>query len=206
MAKPAKSKSINRPSDAAVFSGAAAISDAELVRQCLAGKESAWTSLIDRYKNLIYSIPVKYGFSPEDSADIFQSVCMELMAQLPKIREPRALAGWLIQVTSHQCFRRRKDSQQLTEEVDLDMPGSTSEVPEAMLAQLEREQTLREALANLPPRCQRLMHELFFEEPPRPYQDVAQRLGLATGSIGFIRGRCLEKLRTFLNKRGFSAG
>jgi DNA-directed RNA polymerase specialized sigma24 family protein len=48
------------------------------------------------------------------------------------------------------------------------------------------------------------MHELFFEEPPRPYQEVAESLGLATGSIGFIRGRCLEKLRTFLKKRGFS--
>src|SRR5881394_3332900 len=146
MAKPAKSKSINRSSDAAPFSAAAAISDAELVRQCLAGKESAWASLIDKYKNLIYSIPVKYGFSPEDSADIFQSVCMELMAQLPKIREPKALAGWLIQVTSHQCFRRRRDSQQDAEEADADIPGSASEIPEAMLAQLEREQTLREAL------------------------------------------------------------
>src|SRR5712671_1914532 len=168
MAKRGKSKSIDEPSDAPIFSAAAAIPDTELVRQCLAGKESAWASLIDKYKNLIYSIPVKYGFSPEDSADIFQSVCMELMAQLPKIREPKALAGWLIQVTSHQCFRRRKDSQ-LTEEVDVDIAGSKSEIPEAMLAQLEREQTLREALANLPPRCQRLMHELFFEEPPRPY-------------------------------------
>src|SRR5882724_3584921 len=142
MAKPAKSKSINHPSDAAVFSSTAAIDDTELVRQCLAGKESAWASLIDKYKNLIYSIPVKYGFSPEDSADIFQSVCIELMAQLPKIREPKALAGWLIQVTSHQCFRRRRDSQQSTEEVEGDIPGSTSEIPEAILAQLEREQTL----------------------------------------------------------------
>ena len=194
------------PSAATASAASAAISDVDLVRQCLDGKESAWAGLIDKYKNLIYSIPVKYGFSPEDSSDIFQSVCMELMARLPKIREPKALAGWLIQVASHECFRRRRDSQPNTEEADADIAGSESEIPEAMLAQLEREQTLREALANLPPRCQRLMHELFFEEPPRPYQDVAQSLGLATGSIGFIRGRCLNKLRTFLSKRGFSAG
>ena len=206
MPKVAKSKSAADGSDAAAFSASAAISDVDLVRQCLDGKESAWAGLIDKYKNLIYSIPVKYGFSPEDSSDIFQSVCMELMARLPKIREPKALAGWLIQVASHECFRRRRDSQPNTEEADADIAGSESEIPEAMLAQLEREQTLREALANLPPRCQRLMHELFFEEPPRPYQDVAQSLGLATGSIGFIRGRCLNKLRTFLSKRGFSAG
>ena len=33
---------------------------------------------------------------------------------------------------------------------------------------------------------------LFFETPARPYQEVARRLGLAAGSIGFIRGRCLD--------------
>jgi DNA-directed RNA polymerase specialized sigma24 family protein len=35
-----------------------------------------------------------------------------------------------------------------------------------------------------------------------PYADVARRLGLATGSIGFIRGRCLEKLRKALMASG----
>jgi hypothetical protein len=44
---------------------------------------------------------------------------------------------------------------------------------------------------------------LFFEAPPRPYQQVAAALGLATGSIGFIRGRCLARLRRQLEQLGF---
>jgi hypothetical protein len=44
---------------------------------------------------------------------------------------------------------------------------------------------------------------LFFEQPPLPYAEVARRLGLATGSIGFIRGRCLERLRKLLMESGF---
>jgi hypothetical protein len=44
---------------------------------------------------------------------------------------------------------------------------------------------------------------LFYHQPPIPYQDVARRLGLATGSIGFIRGRCLERLARSLEKAGF---
>jgi len=32
---------------------------------------------------------------------------------------------------------------------------------------------------------------------------VAQTLGLATGSIGFIRGRCLKRLERLLAGRGF---
>jgi hypothetical protein len=44
---------------------------------------------------------------------------------------------------------------------------------------------------------------LFFEQPPVPYNEVAQKLGLATGSIGFIRGRCLSRLQKILGELGF---
>ena len=44
---------------------------------------------------------------------------------------------------------------------------------------------------------------LFFETPARPYDEIAKELGLATGSIGFIRGRCLAQLRKQLEKKGF---
>ncbi len=48
-----------------------------------------------------------------------------------------------------------------------------------------------------------LIHMLFFEAPARPYREVALSLGLAEGSIGFIRGRCLTRLRRQLEKMGF---
>jgi DNA-directed RNA polymerase specialized sigma24 family protein len=54
---------------------------------------------------------------------------------------------------------------------------------------------LREALAHLAGRCRQLIEMLFFEEPPRPYKEVADSLHIATGSIGFIRQRCLHRLR-----------
>ena len=44
------------------------ISDAALVKRCLEGKEEAWSQLIDKYKALIYSIPVKYGMPPQEAA------------------------------------------------------------------------------------------------------------------------------------------
>jgi hypothetical protein len=66
-------------------------SNSHLVRECLAGNEAAWAALIDKYKNLIYSIPIKRGFSPEDAADLFQSVCLDLLSELQRLRDPEAL-------------------------------------------------------------------------------------------------------------------
>ena len=72
------------------------------------------------------------------------------------------------------------------------------------LRELEEEQILRNAISELQPRCRELIHMLFYEEPRRPYQQVASSLGLATGSIGFLRQNCLERLKVHLGALGFS--
>jgi DNA-directed RNA polymerase specialized sigma24 family protein len=73
-----------------------------------------------------------------------------------------------------------------------------------MFLELQREQLLRTAIRALNSRCQRLVQMLFFESPPRPYEEIAKTFTLATGSVGFIRGRCLDKLRKKLQEIGFA--
>lgn len=179
-------------------------SDARLVRACLRGHQDAWSTLIAKYKNLIYSIPLKYGATPQDAADIFQAVCLELFSELPRLRKPESLRSWLITVAAHQSFHwtrklRRRAEDELT---DLEADKRGIDPSDELVAQVEREQHLREAVAALPPRCREMVHLLFYHQPPLSYREVAARLGLATGSIGFVRGRCLKRLERSLRKRG----
>jgi RNA polymerase sigma factor (sigma-70 family) len=181
--------------------------DERLVRECLRGNQDAWSELIDKYKNLIYSIPIKYGFSQDDASDIFQEVCLGLLSELATVREPRALAKWLIQVTSHKCYHwKRRNQRQVSldaEEQSLPDLEVSPEVVE-LLHQAEQEQRLREALTGLRSRCRQLIEMLFFEDPRRPYLEVAESLGIAVGSIGFLRQRCLGRLRKHLYEMGFA--
>jgi RNA polymerase sigma factor (sigma-70 family) len=182
-------------------------SDRELVQECLKGREEDWNLLIDRYKNLVFSIPIRYGLSREEAADIFQSVCLDLIQDLAKVKDPQALPKWLMQVTSHKCFHWKRQNSRMVSHDD-----EEAQVPEATVAaqaevnlrEIEEEQMVREARAGLPPRCQELIRMLFYEEPTRPYQQVAASLGLATGSIGLLRQKCLDRLRTALDALGFS--
>src|SRR6266849_3895167 len=87
--------------------------DTRLVRECLKGDEAAWSALIDKYKNLIFSIPLKYGFSADDATDIFQAVCLELLAELHKLRKPKALRKWIMQITAHKCFHWKRQQQRV---------------------------------------------------------------------------------------------
>jgi hypothetical protein len=131
----------------------AAWPDARLVSECLGGSEEAWRALIFKYKNLIFSIPVKYGFSTDDATDIFQAVCLDLLSQLPQLREVKALPKWIMQITAHKCFHR-KQQQQRTEVMDpsaKEFQTSTPSRAQEILQEAEDEQLLRQAI-----RCGRI--------------------------------------------------
>jgi RNA polymerase sigma factor (sigma-70 family) len=181
--------------------------DTRLVRECVRGDDQAWAALLEKYKNLIFSIPVKQGIPREDAADVFQRVCLLLMAELPHLREAKALPMWLIRVTSHECLRWRRQEHpyaaRATTEVPLASLRDEQPLAEQVLAQVKDEQVLREAIRALPERCRQLVEMLFYETPARPYGEIARALGLAPGSIGFIRGRCLTRLRRELERMGF---
>jgi RNA polymerase sigma factor (sigma-70 family) len=177
-----------------------------LVAECLAGDERAWSALLERYQNLIYSIPLRYGTPHQDAADIFQAVCLDLFNELPRLRDAEALQGWLVRVTTNKCYhwRRQQTSHDGGPGTDEFRTIPSSEpIAHEVIAEIEREQMVREAIDQLPPRCREMIRLLFFEQPPIAYNDLAKRLKLATGSIGFIRGRCLKRLKKILEAKGF---
>jgi RNA polymerase sigma factor (sigma-70 family) len=180
--------------------------DERLIRECLKGSEEAWNALIDKYRSLIFSVPVKHGLPPDGATDVFQEVCFSLLSSMAEIREPKALAAWLIRTAWHKSLHWRRSQERFAgEEIDderLMAPGG-SQMPGNVLDELEREQLLRDCLRGLPKRCYELIQKLFYESPTRQYKQVAEDLGIAVGSIGFIRGRCLHKLRRGLEEKGF---
>jgi RNA polymerase sigma factor (sigma-70 family) len=217
-----KTSEVYSSADAGILAGQAALLNEEslaaadgvelsedewLVQGCIQGDQQAWEQLIDKYKRLIYSIPMKYGASSADAADVFQSVCIEVLNCLPQLKNVQSLRSWLITVTVRQSYRWKK-KQSTHVELDALEPevaeGIASTPPVETLAQIEEEQIVRDVVARLAPRHRELVNLLFFQQPPMPYADVARRMGLATGSIGFIRGRCLEKLRKALVEYGFN--
>jgi RNA polymerase sigma factor (sigma-70 family) len=191
--------------DSQVKGRVSSCSDAHLVAECLRGSEQAWSALIDKYKRLIYSIPIKYGATRTDAADIFQSICLELFSGLRNLRKTESLKAWIIAITSRRCLHWKRQRRLETNLIGVEEEGpdaSTLPAPE-LLEEVDKEQCLREAIAQLPPRCREMIQLLFYEQPPLPYADVARRLGLATGPIVFIRGRCLERLQENLRQAGF---
>ncbi len=178
--------------------------DERLVGLCLQGDEGAWRVLVDKYKNLVYSLILKYRPGSEEATDLFQGVWLDAFNDLAKLKKRGSFKSWLISLSNHKCYHWRQQQRRKGQhEIAMDEPETLEEhtaISPDFVSELERQQWVREALRQLSPRCQELLHLLFFAKPPKPYQEVAEHLGLAVGSIGFIRGRCLKKLETLFEQ------
>ena len=180
-------------------------SDGQLVQACLQGNEGAWAALIRRYQNVMYFFARRYGASSTDAADVFQLVCAELFVSLPRLRNQQSLRSWIMTVSAHQAYHWKRGfiKRARREAGDSEAAlGTLSTPPSSEFELRQRDEAMRSAINQLPPRCQMLVRLLFYEDPPLPYDVVAQRLGLATGSIGLTRSRCLKKLRRILDGGG----
>jgi len=182
--------------------------DEQLVEACLHGNDRAWAVLIARYQRLIRSFPRRYGASPQDSADVFQLVCVELFKALPILRKVGSVRSWIATVAAHQAYqwKRRHVLRLVREGCDLEVAAPVDRSLVRDIDRAEREEVVRCAIARLTAREQQLIRLLFYQDPPVPYEEVASRLGLATGSIGATRSRCLERLRRMLAHEDASSG
>jgi RNA polymerase sigma factor (sigma-70 family) len=162
------------------------------------GDKQAWDALVEQFAPLIWSICRRYDVRGADAEDVGQSVWLHLVDHLDRIRDPAAIPGWLVTTTRRECARvlrvargRREAGQPPANEDVWDDQIATAE--EELLA-AERDAVLRGAFMRLPPRDQQLI-ALLIQDPPVPYAEISARLGIAVGSIGPSRRRCLDKLR-----------
>ena len=169
-----------------------------LVTSARAGDNEAWDALVERYAPLIWSICRRYRLTEAEAADVGQNVWLYLVGQLDKLRDPAALAGWLVTTTQRECGRALRTAhgpQAAGHELDLEtIPDKETVTAEEGLLAAERHAALREAFTRLPPRYQQLLTFLM-ADPPVPYAQISARLGIPVGAIGPTRGRCLNKLR-----------
>ena len=181
--------------------------DQALITACLEGDARAWEELITRYQRLIYSIPMKARFSPDDAADVFQSVCLKFFEKLSTLRDYERLSSWLITTTTREVWRmsarHRREGVATTpsdeEGQDL-LAGLADSAPLAdeQRHAFERQEAVRQGVESLPDRCRSLLGMLFYEKEQPSYAEIARRLNMPVPSVGPTRARCLEKLKKIL--------
>jgi RNA polymerase sigma factor (sigma-70 family) len=172
----------------------------DLVKAAAAGDGDAWAALVDRFANLVWAVARSAGLSAPDAADVSQTTWLRFCEHLGRLQDPSRAGSWLATTARREAVRVSKlGSRQVVADPwsFLEQPEANTEEAGARLMDKERDMTVQYALAVMPERCRALLLATT-EDPPVPYETLAEHLGLAPGSIGPTRRRCLDQMRDLI--------
>lgn len=188
---------------------------AALVTRAAKGDQSAWYEIVERYAPLVWSICRRHRLERSDTDDVAQNVWLRLVENLPMLREPAALPGWLATTTQRECIHVLRVSHGLQRRQERLADEMTTAAPpppaDDVIIRAEWHDALRAAFAQLSPPCRRLL-SMLMGNPPVSYAEISRRLGIPVGGIGPNRARCLGRMRRcapladLLNDKGYGGG
>ncbi|MGY5048329.1 RNA polymerase sigma factor [Streptomyces sp. 900105755] len=181
-----------------------------LVRAAVDGDAAAWKALVEGLSPLVWSVVRAHRLSDADGHEVYQTVWFRFAQHLGRIREPDKAGSWLASTARNECLKVIRGLTRLLPTDDPQVLDRVSEdrTPEQSLIdaedeadEAERIRLLWQEFEELGDRCRQLLRVLMASPPPS-YVEVSVALGIAVGSIGPLRQRCLRRLRARLDARG----
>lgn len=182
-------------------------SDAVLIERFKEGDERAFDLLVRRYEQKVYQLAYRLTNSPDDAADITAETFLRMYNSLKRFRGEAQLSTWLYRVVSNVFFDFRKrearyqhlplelPDEEDNEPLELPIPDDSVDVF-AHTLHAEQQRVLMQAIQKLP-EYQRVMVVLFHIEG-RPYEEIAQIMGLPLGTVKSRLNRARNALRQLL--------
>ena len=185
---------LERPSVIGRPSAIELLSAAELLGAAEQGDRVAWRELVVRFTPTVWAVARAHRLDRADAADVVQNTWLSLVENMNRIHDPGRLAAWLSTTARRHSLRvlaaRRR-------ETPVDEPRSTDLRAEAADVPVVRDAwnaALWRAFTQLSEHCRKVLRVLV-HSPELSYEQVAAAVGIATGSVGPTRGRCLIELR-----------
>jgi RNA polymerase sigma factor (sigma-70 family) len=154
-------------------------SDQELIRRCRQGNAGAWQQLLNKYERLVYSIPLRYGVSRDDAADIAQITFTILIQNLDTLSEDSRLGPWLVTVARRHTWRlMERNRRQSAHLEDAEVAESALLLGKSDADSVERwelAEWLDAGLSKIGSACRELLLALYFQPERSSYAEVANR-------------------------------
>jgi RNA polymerase sigma factor (sigma-70 family) len=176
--------------------------DMQLLEQYASGhSEEAFSALVSRHVNLVYSAAMRSVNNPHQAEEITQTVFVTLARKSRGLRRGTVLSGWLYQtarLTASNFLRGETRRQQREQQA---LMQSTTNAPEpeswAGVGPL-----LDQAMAQLNEKDRDAIVLRFFEG--KPLKEVGEALGASEDAAKMRVARALDKLRDFFHRRGMT--
>jgi RNA polymerase sigma factor (sigma-70 family) len=168
---------------------------ADLLSAAIAGQESAWVALFNRFSTALHAVARSCRLNEHDAHDVAQTTWLRLLENAHRIRSPEALGAWLAITARRECLRLIRISARERSTDPCELPeGAASTAVNVQILESERTAGLQRAIEGLPAHQRSLLHVLAADPAPS-YEQISAALDIPIGSIGPTRGRALAALR-----------
>jgi len=183
--------------------------DQAVVERVIKGDVDAFSILVHKYQDRIYSVALNYVSNPEDAVDVTQEAFLKAYSKLRMFDSASAFYTWLYRIainTSIDFLRKRKSrpAESLDDEKFSDVgfePVSKdpSADPEKVAARTEQARLLKNAIASLSEKLRTVV--VLHDVEGLSQEEVADILKVPVGTVKSRVSRARAELRQLLSKQ-----
>jgi len=143
--------------------------DQLLVRNFLAGDQTAFDELVAKYQPYIYNICLQMLDNPADAEDVTQNALVAAYRALPRFRMESRFSTWMYRIAINQClsYRRRQRPEMSLER---DIPEGS-----ARFEEVDKRETVRKLIQTLAPHFRAVIVLRYYRQ--LSYEEIAEVLG-----------------------------
>ncbi|MCL1843799.1 MAG: sigma-70 family RNA polymerase sigma factor [Defluviitaleaceae bacterium] len=172
--------------------------DYELIRACLEGRQEFFEELVNRYKNLVYSIILRQLRNKDEANDLAQDVFLKMYKNLASYTPEFKFSTWIMRITSNHIIdaHRRKKFETISYEEYTENGGRTENTvlsPEEEYIRRDKASRINKIVAGLPEIYKTPV--AMYHQQNMSYQEISEKTGEPLSKVKnrIFRGRKMLK-------------
>jgi len=177
--------------------------DEEIIFRVLKGDQSAYALLLEKYKNYVFTLVLRFTENREDAEEIAQDVFVKAYRSLADFRGDSKFSTWLFTITRTTClsFLRKKklDIQSLdNERTGVQLENRESGFNANLVEQKSKHAMLNQAIALLSPDDAQVLN--LFYKGDQTLEEIGKIMRLDPNTIKVKLHRARQRLKDKLEK------
>lgn len=183
--------------------------DLVLVEQAIKGNQSAYATLMEKYRESIYFTMLKMVHNTDDADDLTIEAFGKAFNRLEQYSPTYAFSTWLFKIASNNCIDFIRKKRIKVTSMDTGITNDDGEVlffdaksntldPEETIMKNQKVIHMRELVSKLKPRYRVLVEKRYFEE--LSYEEISAELDLPLGTVKAQLFRARDFLANMMEK------